>query len=236
MKVNPFTTRKSVDNLTGMLTRAQKYRDMILTTPGVMGYWPLQVDGHDKVGTLDLTVAGSLTWGVGDGPFGDGSAHVNNTDGQLRRATTPVAGRTELTMEHWFYIPDTANYKGYTMKVGDASTGIGLGVGTNNDVGTAGRYLTGLVELKNWLNSAVKMRGSGWHYGAMAMSGASILLFLDGRWQEIDNPTPMNAVVGGMGIGCHSSGAAAITVPRFAHAAIYSRILSERELVAHSAA
>jgi hypothetical protein len=81
-----------------------------------------------------------------------------------------------LTISAWAYL-DTTSKRGAFVKIGDGSTGIGLGVGSNT-LDSSGNKLVGLFEFSRFIPTGQDI-GIGWHYAVISLNSFTPSLFKD---------------------------------------------------------
>jgi hypothetical protein len=174
--------------------------------------------------------SGGFTLGEPGVITSDSAVLLDGSTGQvnLPLLTTAVAN---VTLECWVNISGAT--KGSLIKIGNGSTGYGIGVGgTTED--NSGTNLVGLYEMVRWLNPSITpvLSLNVWHHVALVVDGSgNPTLYLDGVAFALPSGGGPDAPSGSACIGCDNSGR------QFGglidEAAVYNYALTAAQLAAH---
>jgi hypothetical protein len=159
------------------------YRDGILATPGLLGYWRLgELDGpvaRDETGNYPGIYSDSVARLGDEGAvFGDvdWSAGFDGLGGELR--ASPVITPTRTTLEGWF------DWRAGTAVMRDNTST--SGVGWILAYASSG-MLTARVSGKPITTSVPITRvRDGWHHIALTVNGTAVAFYLDGQVVKTD--------------------------------------------------
>lgn len=162
----------------------------------------------------------------------DGSGQVS-----IPIVTTASAN---VTLESWVKLP--GNAKGCFVKIGDANTGYGIGVGTSHtsfDSDHPGNALIGLYENTAWMypTGDPTLSPGAWHHIAFVIgaAGTAPKFYVDGAPQVATAPNTPHSPAGGGAIGNDLGGDRA-TNATLAKVAVYNSALSPERITAHATA
>ena len=157
----------------------ERYRDAILATPGLRGYWRLGeaewAPARDELGALPGRYSGGVTLGAAGALIDDGdtASAFDGLSGEVLLPGPVLSGNA--TLEGWFdwragvtVLRDHTSGAGWILAL-DAS-GTGASVVTAR---AAGRTVTTTLPV------ATRMR-DGWHHVVLTKAGANLAFYLDG--------------------------------------------------------
>jgi len=157
----------------------ERYRDAILATPGLRGYWRLGeaewAPARDELGALPGRYSGGVTLGAAGALSDDGdtASAFDGLSGEVLLPGPVLSGNA--TLEGWFdwrdgvtVLRDHTSGAGWILAL-DAS-GTGASVVTAR---AAGRTVTTTLPV------ATRMR-DGWHHVVLTKAGANLAFYLDG--------------------------------------------------------
>lgn len=218
------------------------YRDVILATAGLVGFWKFDEAANagsydDAFGSADLapfgTQVGSGIPSVDDGVIG--RALSNN--GAFRVALGAFARNGVGTWEGWLRSTNTTSNNSFAIAEG-ASAGnpvMALGLGTGGKLRGFARNAAGAAQT---LTSAATLSDGAWHHVVLTYDGTNVRLYLDGAL--VAGPLALagpigteNFAVGGRRTGSNISNQYVGDVDEVA---VYSRALSAAEVADHFAA
>jgi hypothetical protein len=159
-------------------------------------------------------------------------------DGSTGEVSIPVVTETtaNVTLESWVKLPTGA--KGCFVKIGDANTGYGIGVGSSHtsfDAGNAGNALIGLYENVAWIYPAGNPTVSTgvWHHIAFVIgkSDSAPTFYIDGSAYAATARATPHAPANSAAIGDDRG-----TNATLAKVAVYNSALSAARITAHASA
>src|SRR4051812_25757548 len=151
------------------------------TREGLVGYWNFEEGSGTRAnngagGGSDGTLANGPTWT--NGKVGK-AVSFDGSDDEVQVGSTFGIGAANLTISNWVYV-SSASLSGAFVKLGNGSTGYGIGVGgTTYD--NAGNQLIILYEAIRWVPTGSNI-GTGWHHVAVTVDGSGVpTAYLDGQ-------------------------------------------------------
>jgi hypothetical protein len=163
-------------------------------------------------------------------------------DGSSAEVSIPVVTQAteNVTLESWVQLP--AGPKGCFLKIGDANTGYGIGVGashTSFDANSPGNALIGLYENSAWIFPAgdPTLSAGAWHHIAFVIgpAGSPPIFYIDGTPYAATATAAPHAPADGAVIG-RDLGGDRSTNATLAKVAIYNSALSADRIKAHATA
>jgi hypothetical protein len=163
-------------------------------------------------------------------------------DGAAGQVSIPVVTTAveNVTLESWVKLP--AGAKGCFVKIGDAGTGYGIGVGaghTTFDADKAGNALMGLYENSAWMypKGDPTLSTGVWHHIAFVIgaAGSAPTFYIDGTAYAAASAGTPHAPTGGAAIG-RDLGGDRSTNATLAKVAVYNSALSAARITAHATA
>lgn len=182
-----------------------------------------------------------LTTGCSRGSATDTGMAVS-FDGTTGDVSIPVVttGAANVTLESWVKLPEGA--KGCFIKIGDANTGYGIGVGASHttiDASNAGNALIAVYENGAWVypSGDPKLSVGAWHHIAFVIgeSGSPPTFYIDGTPYAATAPATPHAPANDAAIG-RDFGPDRWTNATLAKLAIYNSALSADRIKAHASA
>lgn len=162
------------------------YRDAVLATAGLVGYWALDEAANaasfdDAVGVADLTPFGSQL-GAGMPSVDDGvTGRALSNNGALRCAVRDAYARAgEGSWEGWLRSTNTATNNAFAIVEGAAAGNpvIALGLGTG---GKLRAFIRNAAGVSVQLTSTTTLSDGAWHHVALTCDAANLFtLYLDG--------------------------------------------------------
>lgn len=150
----------------------------------------------------------SATWDEDGGYGGNGAYSFDGDDDKIIISDTfGIGAGGEATISTWVNL-DSESESGVFVKIGDGSTGFGIGVGLyGGNWDSNGNTLIMLFEGKRWINTLINI-GTGWHHVTMVIdSNGDPYAYIDGV--QVFNQTGQadaSAPVGETGIGGYANG------------------------------
>jgi len=163
-------------------------------------------------------------------------------DGSTAEVSIPVSiqASEEVTLETWVKLP--AGAKGCFIKIGDDSTGYGIGVGashTNFDASNPGNALMALYENSAWIypTGDPTLTTGAWHHIAFVIgaAGSAPIFYIDGTPYAATATGTPHGPANGASIG-RDLGGDRWTNATLAKVALYNSILSADRIKAHASA
>lgn len=163
-------------------------------------------------------------------------------DGSTGKVSIPVVttATANVTLEAWVKLP--AGAKGCFVKIGDANTGYGIGVGashTSFDADHAGNTLIGLYENSAGIYPTADLTVSTgvWHHIALVIgaAGSAPEFYVDGTAYAATAPPTPHAPANSADIGRDSAGDR-WTNATLAKVAVYDSALSAARITTHATA
>ena len=163
-------------------------------------------------------------------------------DGSTAEVSIPLVTTApeNVTLETWVKLP--AGAKGCFIKIGDANTGYGIGVGASHtafDAGSPGNALIGLYENSAFIYPAgdPTLSSGAWHHVAFVIGAAASAptFYIDGTPYAATAPGTPHAPANGAVIGKDLGGDRS-TNATLAKVAIYDSALSADKIKAHATA
>ncbi len=163
-------------------------------------------------------------------------------DGSSGQVSIPVVttGIENVTLEAWVKLPEGA--KGCLVKIGDANTGYGIGVGANHtsfEATSAGNALIALYENSAWMypTGDPTISTGAWHHIAFVIGavGSAPTFYIDGTPYSAVAPGTPHAPADGAAIG-RDLGGNRSTNAMLAKVAVYNSALSAARITAHATA
>ncbi len=197
---------------------------------------PFRIGFAIVVGTLGTVV---LTTGCTHQPAAGMAASFDGSSGEV--SIPVVAAATEnVTLESWVKLP--AGAKGCFIKIGNASTGYGLGVGAAGgifDDANPGNALIGLYERVSWIYPAGNptLTPGVWQHVALVIGAAASAptFYIDGTAYAATAPATPHAPLDTAAIG-QDAAADRWTNATLAKVAVYNTALSAARITAHATA
>lgn len=138
------------------------------TTAGLVGWYKLDGDATDSIGSNDGTVTGaSLTTGA-TGNANGAYSFTGSSSQLIAIPSTFGIGTSDVTLSMWVNDPSSPSH-GAFIKVGSTGHGFGIGVGTTSDIGADGTSLTMILENQRWVPTGATMPTGGWHLVVMEL-------------------------------------------------------------------
>jgi hypothetical protein len=185
---------------------------------------------------------GAIVLATGCGRPAAAAGMAVSLDGSTGQVSIPVVttGAENVTLESWVKLP--AGAKGCFVKIGDANTGYGIGVGashTSFDASNAGNALIGLYENSEGIypTGDPTVSTGVWHHIAFVIgaAGSAPTFYIDGTPYAATAPGTPHAPTGGAAIGRDSAGDR-WTNATLAKVAVYNSALSAAKITAHATA
>ncbi len=153
--------------------------------PRPVGYW----DMNERTGSSAFDSSGYGNTGTWTGKLGSqwtngkygGAGNFNGTDNYINFSNVlGLATNSNVTISGWAYIP-SATDNGAFVKIGNSTTGYGIGVGTGS-FNSAGNHLLVLYESVRWIDTGVNI-STGWHHFALVIQPVTgyPFVYLDGN-------------------------------------------------------
>ena len=149
-------------------------------TNGLVAWWKLNGDANTAVGSPNGVIT-NATSTTNSASQTDMAYAFNGSSASINNASVYALGSTNATVSMWIYNPTAAN-SGAFIKVGNASNGYGIGIGTTyfDNASGAGPKLILLYEGVRWITTTTNV-GTGWHHVVMVIDGSGIpTAYLDG--------------------------------------------------------
>ena len=152
-------------------------------TDGLAAWWKFNTNANNAIGTPNgvptNTTSTSNRIGQANSAF-----LFNGSSSRVNAASTFGIGAANVTISLWVNNPLTSN-NGAFIKIGDATSGYGLGIGTINfdNAGAAGPKLIMLYENVRWIatTGGSSNINTGWHHIVMVVDSAGVpTAYIDG--------------------------------------------------------
>ena len=149
-------------------------------TNGLVAWWKLNGDANNAIGSPNgvITNATPTTNSAGQSNM---AYAFNGSNASINSASAYGMSSTNASISLWVYNPTAAN-SGAFIKVGNASNGYGIGIGTTyfDNASGAGTKLILLYENVRWITTSTNI-GTGWHHIVMVIDGSGVpTAYLDG--------------------------------------------------------
>jgi len=203
------------------------YRSLVIAS-GPVGYWPLDADANDQIGTHNGTVNGGVTFGA-DGPWGaNGAASFDGTTGYV---SVPYASALNP--------PDAFSVEAWALTNTITS-------GTGTIIGARSASANGVMLWRSAAIVALNMAAAAltvpngfvagaWTHFVVAYAAGQLRLYMNGTQRAATAGTPLVNPSGPLTIGRQPETSTGFWNGLISHAAVYDRALSPTEIAAHYA-
>ncbi len=221
------------------------YQQIILGTPGLVAYWPLNettgavaydLSGNGNNGTYE----GSIVLADYAGPAGAGGScpAFNGTNAYVNGTQLLTAATASVTLEAWVNFEGNASPKGGCfLKNGGGTNGYASGNGSDS-FDTAGNNFVGIYENVTWNlpSTTMPIPTSGWNHCVIVIGANSESSFyLNGVLGGTNSNASMNTPTAGWQIGYddNSSSPDRYFIGALAQVALYTSALTAAEILSH---
>jgi len=143
----------------------------------LQAYYRLEGNSNDAKNSNNGTDT-SISYSVTNAKFGQAADFPSSNAGSYIAIPVSISATHDFTLHCWVYIPSTSQL-GTFIKIGDASSGYAIGVGSGT-MTSNGNNLIGLYEGVSWLDSATAI-GTGLHMvDLVGDSSGHPKMYLDG--------------------------------------------------------
>jgi hypothetical protein len=206
------------------------YRDLIVSTPGILGYWRLGEASGDALDALDiaaLTPTGSPTRGAPGALLADpdGAVSLNGSSQYLTRASMSHLHPGDVfSLVLWFRRTATGARDLWCTGTGDVEVGFDA----------SHRPFAAKVGTGNWFTTATTVAADAtWHMLAVTKDGPARAMYLDGA--ALTNSASDQTLVAGTAapfVGRHGPSATAYWQGGIDEVSLFERALSAAEVAA----
>jgi hypothetical protein len=224
--------RDGADNRSAPVTVAWtgvRYRDAVLATPGLLGYWRLGeaewAPVRDELGAWPGLYSGGVTLGAAGAVMDDTAAAFDGVSGEVL-LPGPVLS-VNATLEGWFHwragvtvLRDHTGGGGWLLALDASGTGA-----SNVTARAAGRTVTTSVPV-------TRLR-DGWHLVTLTKAGATLAFYLDGAFAAGIGGAANTASVAPWHVMNNGTIAEQYAQGRADEIAVYDRALTADEVAAH---